>query len=237
LLVYQLVTKLEGTAIVFFSEMMVRGETEKLAARFRQVYQMTAGVAVVALAVVVALNKPFISVWTNSSLAWSIQLSALMALVVLGNALTRCSADLIIHTKSLGAFRFIYFAEAIAFVLLAFWLGTRFGFYGILGASLACLILFRATYTTWRMARYFQLPATTFWWSWLKRPVLAAFILLPFAFTVAWLAHSSPNAWAQLIIASLWIGVPATITLFAFALPRDVKEELFLRWRQPSLPK
>jgi len=237
MLVYQLVTKLEGTAIVFFSEMMVRGETGKLAERFRQIYQLTAGIAVVMLAVVVALNKPFVSVWTNSSLAWSVQLSALMALVVLGNTLTRCSADLIIHTKSLGAFRFIYFAEATAFVLLAFLLSTRLGFYGILGASLACLILFRATYTTWRMARYFKLPATTFWWSWLKQPILAAFVLFPFAFSAQWLAHSSPNAWAQLIIACLWIGVPATITLFAFALPSDVKEELSLRWRQPSLSR
>lgn len=234
MLVYQLVTKLEGTAIVFFAEMMVRGETEKLAARFRQVYQMTAGVAVVALAVVVALNKPFVSVWTNSSLAWSVQLSALMALVVLGNALTRCFADLIIHTKSLGAFRFIYFAEAIAFVLLALWLSKWFGFYGILGASLACLLLFRATYTTWRVARYFRLPATTFWWPWLKRPILAGIILLPLVISSPWLASSVPNPWGQLFSTLAWVGLPATVTLLFIALPRDVRKEFALRWPQLS---
>lgn len=235
MLVYQLVTKLEGTAIVFFSEMMVRGETEKLAARFRQVYQMTAAVAVVALALAVALNKPFVSVWTNSSLVWSVQLSALMALVVLGNALTRCAADLIIHTKSLGAFRFLYFAEAIAFVLLAFTLSTRFGFYGILGASLACLILFRASYTTWRVARYFHLPATTFWWSWLKRPILAGIILLPFIISSPYLISSVSNPWGQLFSALAWVGLPAAITLLLVALPRDVKKEFAQRWPQFSL--
>jgi len=235
MLVYQLVTKLEGTAIVFFSEMMVRGETEKLAARFRQVYQMTAGVAIVALAVAVALNKPFVSAWTDSSLAWSVQLSALMALVVLGNALTRCSADLIIHTKSLGAFRFLYFAEAVAFVLLALWLSEWFGFCGILIASLACLILFRATYTTWRMARYFHLPATTFWWSWLKRPMLAGIILLPFVISSPWMISSVPNLWGQFLSALAWVGLPAAIVLLFVAFPRDVRKEFAQRWPQFSL--
>ncbi len=234
MLVYQLVTKLEGTAIVFFSEMMVRGETGRLAARFRQIYQMTAGVAVVALAVVVTLNAPFVSVWASSSLVWPVQLSALMALVVLGNALTRCSADLIIHTKSLGAFRFIYFAEAVAFVLLALWLSGRFGFYGILGASLACLILFRVAYTTWRVARYFHLPATTFWWSWLKRPILAGLILLPFVISSPWLASSVPNPWGQLFIALAWVGMPAAIVALFVASPRDVRNELAQRWPQLS---
>jgi O-antigen/teichoic acid export membrane protein len=234
MLVYQLVAKLEGTAIVFFSEMMVRGETGRLAARFRQIYQMTAGVAVVALAVVVTLNAPFVSVWASSSLVWSVQLSALMALVVLGNALTRCSADLIIHTKSLGAFRFLYFAEALVFVLLAMLLSKRIGFYGILGASLVCLVVFRVTYTTWRIANYFRLTPTTFWWGWLKRPILASFILLPFMFSAKSIAHAAPNAWAQLIVQGFWIGIPAAITLFVFALPRDVRAEFTFHWRHSS---
>jgi hypothetical protein len=66
-----LLTKIEGTAVVFFAEMMVRGERAKLAERFRQVYQLTAGIAIVALACVVTLNKPFVSVWAGPSLAWS----------------------------------------------------------------------------------------------------------------------------------------------------------------------
>ena len=125
----------------------------------------------------------------------------------------------------------------MAFVLLSLWLSTRFGFYGVLGSSLASLMLFRVTYTTMRVASYFKLPATTLWWAWLKRPILAAFILLPFVLSAEWIAHSTPNAWAQLLIASLWIGIPAAITLFTLALPSDVKEELVLRWRQSALSK
>jgi O-antigen/teichoic acid export membrane protein len=233
-LVYQLVTKIEGTAIVFFAEMMVRGEKEKLAARFRQIYQLTAGIAVVALATVVAINAPFVSVWANPSLAWSLPLSGLFAVVVALNALTRCSGDLIIHTKNIAAFRYVYFLEAAIFVLFSLWLSTHFGFYGILGASIVCLLVFRATYTSWRMAHYFQVSVFTFWWTWLKRPFLAAIILLPFVISSSWLANSVTNLWGQLLLAVAWVGLPATIVLLFVALPRDIRKEFTQRLPQFS---
>lgn len=234
-LVYQLVTKIEGTAIVFFAEMMVRGEKDKLAARFQQIYQLTGGIAVVSLAIVVAINGPFVSVWTTSSLAWSLPLSGLFAAAVALNAQTRCSSDLIIHTKKIAAFRYVYFLEAVIFVLLSLWLSTRFGFYGIICASIACLLVFRVTYTTWRTARYFSLPAMTFWWTWLKRPILAAIILLPFVVSSPWLTNSVPNLWGQFLSALAWVGLPATIVLLFVALPRDVRKEFAQRVPQLSL--
>jgi O-antigen/teichoic acid export membrane protein len=234
-LVYQLVTKIEGTAIVFFAEMMVRGEKNKLATRFRQVYQLTAAMAVAALAIVVAVNGPFVSVWANPSLAWSLPLSGLFAVAVGLNALTRCSGDLIIHTKEIGAFRYVYFLEAVIFVVLSLWLSTRFGFYGIICSSIACLLVFRATYTTWRMSRYFSLPAMTFWWTWLKRPIVAGIILLPLVISSPWLISNVPQLWGQLLLAFAWVGLPAAITLLLVALPRDVKNELAQRWPQLSL--
>jgi O-antigen/teichoic acid export membrane protein len=233
-LVYQLVTKIEGTAIVFFAEMMVRGETDKLAARFRQIYQMTAGICIVTLAIMVTINRPFVSVWADPALAWPLFLSSLMAVFVFLNALMRCSGDFIIHTKRIAGFRYVYFAEAIAFVALSLLLSTRFGFYGVLGASIVCLILFRATYTTRRMAHYFGLPARTFWWTWLKRPISCVLILTPFVLSAGWLTTSVSSSWGQLLIASAWIGLPATIVLFLVALPRDVREEIALRLPQFS---
>jgi len=233
-LVYQLVTKLEGTAIVFFAEMMVRGERKKLATRFRHIYQLTAGLAVVALVFMIAVNKAFVSVWAEPSLAWSLPLSVLTAAIVFLNSLTRCSGDLIVHSKSIAAFRYIFFVEAIVFVGLALALSTKFGFYGILGASLVCLVAFRATYTTWRMARYFELPAIVFWWDWLKRPIMSALILLPFAWSCGWIGSGISSPKIQLIIAAVWIGIPGAVTFFLIVLPSDVKEELAYRW--PQLP-
>jgi len=234
-LVYQLVTKIEGTAIVFFAEMMVRGEKDKLAARFRQIYQLTAALAIVLLAVIVAINGSFVSAWANPTLAWSMPLSVLFAVAVALNALTRCSADLIIHTKKIGAFRYVYFLEAVIFVLLSLWLSTHFGFYGILCASIACLLVFRSTYTTWRIAQYFQVTATTLWWTWLKRPMLAGIIILPFVISSPWLANSVSNLWGQLFIAVTWVGLPAAIVLLRVALPRDLRKEFAQRCPQLAL--
>lgn len=231
-LVYQVVTKIQGTALVFFAEMMVRGERERLQSRFRQVYQLTAGVAVVSLAVAVAINQPFVSAWAKPTLAWSLWSSVLMAAFVLLNALTRCNGDLIVHTKRVAGLRYVYFAEALAFVLLAMWLSVEFGFNGVLGASLVCLIIFRATYTTWRLGHYFQLPTEVFWWTWLKRPLVAAFILVPFVIGAGWIASNAPSVWGQLLIAGSVIGIPAFITFFLVALPSDVKAELPLLWRR-----
>lgn len=229
-MVYQLITTIEGTAIVFFAEMMVRGEKSKLGTRFRQIYQLTAGIAVVSLAFVVAINQSFVSAWANPSLAWSLPLSALMAFFVLLNALTRCSGDVIIHTKQIGAFRYVYFFEAAVFVMMALSLSARFGFYGVLGASLLCVILFRLTYTTWRVTCYFVITTKTFWWTWLKRPLLGLLILTPFVLSTGWFASSVSHPWGQLFIACAWIGLPATILLFLVTLPRDVSNEIFLRF-------
>lgn len=234
-LVYQLVTKIEGTAVVFFAEMMVRGERETLIARFRQVYQLTAAVAVVAVAFMAAINRPFVFLWADPALSWAPLLNGLLALSILLSTVTRCSGDLIVHTKDIGAFRYLYFFEAMMFVLLALWLSAQFGFYGILGASLLCLLFFRVTYTTWRMAEYFDLPAVTFWWAWLRRPFLAGLMLVPFVISSSWLTSLVSSAWAQLFVAAVWISLPGAIAFIFLALPRDVRTELALRLPQSSV--
>jgi len=230
-LIYQLITRIEGTAIVFFAEMMVREETGKLATRFRQVYQLTAGVAVVALAGVVAVNRPFVSVWADSTLAWSLPLSLMMAAYVFLNAVTRCSGDLIIHTKQIAAFRYVYFAEAVSFVALALWLSSKMGFYGLLSACLLCLVLFRGSYTTWRAARYFQQPARILCWTWLRRPLVAALLLLPFVFLADVFSYRPEHAWSQLGITLIFMAIPCGWVLFKVALPHDVAEEAIGRFR------
>ncbi len=236
-LVYQLVTKIEGTAVIFFAEMMVRDEKDKLMVRFRQIYQLTAGISVVALAVVIALNNPFVSAWAEPSLAWGMPLSVLIAMSVFVSALVRCSGDLIVHTKRIAFFRYIYFLEAASFVLLALWLSSRIGFYGVVLSGLICLLIFRGTYTTWRMARYFNLPVSTFWWGWLKRSVAATIILTPFVLSAGYLASSLTDPWLKMLIIAAWIGLPAAATLFFVALPRDITSEIVLRWQQLALAR
>jgi hypothetical protein len=157
-----------------------------------------------------------------------------MATFVFLNLLTRCGGDFIVHTKNVAAFRYIYFCEAAAFVALALVLSRIFGFYGILTASLLCLLIFRTTYTTRRMAHYFNIPANVFWWAWLKRPILAILVLAPFVLSSAWLTNLVSGVWLQLIVAIVWIAFPASVIVLFIILPLDVKDELLLRWRRLS---
>ena len=225
-LVYQLVTKVEGTAIVFFSEMMVRGETSRLALRFRHVYQLTAGISVTALALVTAINQPFVTVWAKADLAWSPLLGLLLAVVVYLNCVTKCQVDLIMHSKDIRSLRYVYLFESVGFVGLAMCASAHIGFAGVLLSAILCAILFRGLYTVRRIAAYFHIPATTVCWGWLRRSLLASALLLPFVVTAPHVAAITPQPLMQLVVSLLWAGGPALLALGTMALPRDVKAEV-----------
>jgi O-antigen/teichoic acid export membrane protein len=225
-LIYQLLTKIEGTAIVFFSEMMVREERGRLKTRFRQVYQLSAGFAAVSLAVAVAINAPFVSLWAGPDLAWGLPLSAIIGAVVFLNIVTRCNVDLVLHTKTVLGLRYVYFLEALAFVGLAFLLAPVMGFYGIALSALCCLLLVRFGYTTWRIASYFQVRVQTVGWSWLKRSLLASVALSPFVLSCHWIIANFVSLPFQLTAAVVWTGVPAAAVLAFVALPPDSSAEI-----------
>jgi O-antigen/teichoic acid export membrane protein len=225
-LLFQLLTKIQGTGVVFLSEMMVRGESQRLETRFRQICQLTAGLAAVTLAVAVAVNQPFVSTWAKPDLAWGISVSALMGALVFLNAVTRCHVDLIIHTKKILALRYVYFLEAAAFVGMAFWLTPKIGFYGVLFSSLVCLVLARLWYAALRVAAYFGVRPQLVWWSWMRRSLLAILLLAPFVWTSGAIAGAATLPWVQLALVTLWVGAPALVVMFAIALPSDVAGEI-----------
>jgi len=222
----QLLTRIEGTAVVFFSEMMVRGEDEHLKFRFRQIYQISAALAACALAVAITINQPFVSLWAESSLAWPTLLSAMMATVVFLNVVTRCHVDLILHTKNLLALRYLYILEAALFVAVCFWTVPSLGLYGIVLSSLLCVLLVRFGYTSWRIAQYFEIPVSAVCWGWLRKSILAATIMsIPVA-TAGLLTQSLATLPAQLLAALLWTGLPAIAVLLFVAIPQDTRSEI-----------
>jgi O-antigen/teichoic acid export membrane protein len=225
-LLHQILTKIEGTAVVFFSEMMVRGEHALLKKRFQQIYEISAGTAVVSLAVAVAVNKPFVSAWAEPSLAWPISLSALMAIAVFLNVVTRCHIDFILNTKKLLALRYIYLVEAAAFVATALLLTPVLGLYGVLLAAIGCLIVVRAGYTSWRISEYFHIPVRLVCWDWLKRPVLSCLGVLPFAISSPWITSGFTSPVVQFAVAAVWVGIPALIFLSRVSLHEETAMEL-----------
>jgi O-antigen/teichoic acid export membrane protein len=225
-LIYQLLTKIEGTAIVFFSEMMVRGETERLRNRFRQIYQLSAGLAVALLAVAVAINAPFVALWAEPSLTWGLPLSAMLGVVAFLNVITRCNVDLILHSKKILGLRYLYLLEAVTFVALAFVLVPAMGFYGVLLSALCCLIFLRFWYTTWRVASYFHIPVWEVGWTWLRRSLLAGLALVPIIATAPLFAAHLSNPFLQLAAVTLCTGIAASFVFVFLALPTDSSGEI-----------
>jgi len=236
--VFQLVAKIEGSAIVYFAEMMVRREQDLLRRRFRQVYQLSTALAVAGVAVAIASNHAFVALWANASLFWSTGADILLGLLVATNCAIRCGADLIIHTKRLGALRFIYFIEAALFLGLAFAASSRFGFYGILVPALACALSCRALYVVSRVSGYLGVSALDVGILWIRRSFLLSAVLVPATTWISVLA----DQWSQSAITSLSMSLAVScalaVTLVAIiGLPSDVRLDLLdkVRSKRKSL--
>jgi len=227
-LAYQLVTKIEGTAVFFFAEMIVRDERALLERRFRQIYQLTAAISVPAVAIVLASNTAFVSIWAEPSLSWPQSVSAIVALLTVLNCITRCMTNFIVHTKNVASLRYVYFLEALAFIALSLLLGSHYGFYGILGSSLVCLVLFRGIYSTHRVAAYFGMPRKAFWIKWIKRPLFAGLFLVPFIIGSEWIGDQASSKLGALLVTSACIAISAVFAFVFIAIREDVRAE-FIR--------
>jgi O-antigen/teichoic acid export membrane protein len=225
-LVFQLLTKIEGTAIVYFSEMMVRGERAKLVTRFRDVYQTTAGIAAVSVVAAATINTNFVTVWAGEKLLWPQINNILLAALVYINCVLRCHTDIILVSKEIQGYRYVNFVEGTAFIVLSLWTATTAGFPGILISALACALLLRGTYSLWRSSRYFDIPLGTFVFPWLSRSLLAAMVLIPFAAAGSLLAALTADPWVALAISLLWSGSFSLLILITVGIPKQIRTEI-----------
>lgn len=225
-LVFQLLTKIEGTAIVYFSEMMVRGERSKLVTRFRDVYQVTAGIAAVSVVTAATINTNFVTVWAGDQLVWPQINNILLAALVYINCVLRCHTDIILVSKEIRGYRYVNFVEGAAFIVLSLWTAGSAGYPAILVSALACALLLRGTYSLWRSSRYFDMPARVFVFPWLSRSLLAALVLIPLAAAGSLLAARMADPWTALAISALWSGSFGLLALVTIATPKQIRIEI-----------
>lgn len=225
-LLFQLTAKVENTAVVFFSEMMVRGEHEKLQVNFQKMYQLTGSLAVCGMLGAVAVNPYFVSLWAGTEVLWSPVNNWLIAGLLVLNLLLRCHTDFAMHTKKVGLLRFLFFFESIAFVTLALWAAPLFGFSGILVAAIVCALGFRTSYSLHRTASYFSLPTSSVAFRWLVFLVLPAAVMgLVAAATPALVDHlHSPVT--RLLAAAAITAVAGGFVLCSVGLSSPVRHAL-----------
>jgi O-antigen/teichoic acid export membrane protein len=118
------------------TEMFVRGDTARFNLRFSNIISVTAFLATVAAAALIAENTSFVSFWTSGAVHWNLAFDGLMAGLLISTSITRCLIGVFGLTGSFRPVRHIYFVEGCVFIAIAIPAAAQFGIVGVLASSL-----------------------------------------------------------------------------------------------------
>jgi len=182
-LAQQFVARILDASAGALAEMVVKEERNRLLLRFSHIVILSAVIAAVAAAGIALMNQPFVEIWTSGRIAWSPLNDLLLAGVLFTTAVTRCHTGLVGLTKQIRGMKYVYLLEGAVFVAAALALGNRWGFSGLLVASMLSNVTITGLYSMKRTASYFSIPFhETFKWVWrparLLSVVAGLFLLL-----------------------------------------------------------
>lgn len=227
----QLVFRLLDFSLAAFSEMMVRGEKTRLQQRFRDLIILS-GSASAALAVTMALcNRAFLHLWTHDRISWPIENDILMGCSLIIYAATRCHIGLACITKTVGAMKFIYFAEGVLFVSLGLILAPRMGLTGVILGGILTNILLSGVYGVRRSSRYLGISAGTIVFGWLRPPALVLAGMSTVALAL-WYATRTLSPVPQILICGIVLGCVGAFCFWRFGLSTSLRQEGVARWVQ-----
>jgi len=224
---HQLIGRIYNVSSSAFSEMVVRGEVERLRARFRDVMVLTAAVGTWVTMSVALCNNSFLKLWTSNRMSWSVENDFLMALYILIFTTTRCHVGLACVTKELRTMKFIYFAEGIAFVALAWLLGRWLGFVGIIFSGIVTNLALSGLYGIRRTSGMLRLPAGEILGNWMSAPLRFLAVMLALAIALR-LGTAGLPAFANLPLNAVLTLTLGGFCLWKFGLPGHLRTELAL---------
>ena len=210
------------------AEMMVRGESDRLLARFRTVTIFSSSVAAYVAVMVAVCNGPFIEVWTSGRISWSPYNDILLGILLTAQVIMRSHTGLVGQTKKFEALRWLYFAEGAFFVAVSLFALPRWGVPGMLVASIAGISSFSLQHGFVRTARYFKKPLWEIVVRWSVPMFRVAAWLVPLAATTSFLFSGLPVR-LKLIAVTLGTGLPGLLVLLRFGLEDELKRELIRR--------
>jgi O-antigen/teichoic acid export membrane protein len=226
-MVIMLVARIFDFATPALTEMMVRGERDRLLRRFREITVSSASLSVLAATLLAVGNGPFVWLWTHGKIHWSPVNDLLLALLCLVAMSVRPHTVLAVQTKRFGFLRFIYLVEGLVFVGL-YGLAHRVG--GIttmLALSILCTLSFTLPYGLWRTRGYCGLDGRTLA-GWYRPTGQLILWLAPVALGTWWLTRSLSPLW-QLTINLLGTGLWGGVMLLRRGLDKSFRAEMMER--------
>ncbi|MCX6967279.1 MAG: oligosaccharide flippase family protein, partial [Verrucomicrobia bacterium] len=93
-LAQQLVWRIYDMSVGAFTEMLVRGENDRLSKRFRETLVLTASLSIFVAATVALCNASFLSLWTHGRISWSPLNDMLLGVLMVVYSVNRCHGGL-----------------------------------------------------------------------------------------------------------------------------------------------
>lgn len=221
---HQLISRIYNYSTAALAEMLVRGEQDRLRARFRDLVILSAAVGGWVTMSVALCNESFLKIWTAKRMAWEVENDLLMALWILTFIITRCLVGLVYVRKELRGLKIIYVGEGLVFVGLAALLGYWLGFPGIILSGIVSNLLFSGLYGIRRTAEILCLSPRVILRDWMWRPLRFLLVMLVIAVGLRYATQALPAIW------QLSINVSGTFLLGGFSLwklglPEQLKQE------------
>jgi hypothetical protein len=148
----------------------------------------------------------------------------LMAVSLMVYASTRCHIGLACITKTVGAMKYIYFAEGVCFVGLGLVLAPVWGLAGVILAGILTNLLFSGVYGVRRSARHFNLPAREIVFHWLRHQVLVFAGVFVVALGI-WYATRTFPPLPQLLVCGGCLGAVAGWSFWRLGLSENLRSE------------
>jgi O-antigen/teichoic acid export membrane protein len=235
-LVSQLIWRISDTAGPAFSEMIVRGERQKLLTRYRETVILTASLSGFCAVGFALCNSVFVTVWTAGKITWPTVSDLALAAWMVILAVLHCHNAFVLLTKKIGFMRYVYFIEGLVFVGSALLTVRSGGILAVVGCSLVCSCLFSGAYGIWRTANYFAISWREVAFQWSSLMVKTILLCVPVA-GLAWLAGNAiPAPALRLAVYVLIVGMLGSFILLRYGLPQSFQRELSTRAPRVFLP-
>jgi O-antigen/teichoic acid export membrane protein len=230
-LLFSLIYQAFDVSAPAFSEMMVRGETQRLRDRFINMVSVSLTLSAVAAVVFATCNSHFVSVWTRGRIAWSAGTDILLGMWMIVSVLIHANAAFVILTKRIAAMRYVFLLEGAVFVGSASLVTKAGGLPALVACSLVCSVCFSGAYTLWRVRQYFGFESAELRRAWLAPLARILAAAAPVALLSWWITLSWSSLWRLAVCAGV-TGLACGLLFYRWGIPVALRAEILGRLRE-----
>jgi O-antigen/teichoic acid export membrane protein len=220
-----------------FSEMIVRGEKERLRARFSGILVVSEVIGTIAAVIYASCNSTFVTVWTAGKISWSGWNDVLLDCWLIVTVVVHADSCFTVLTKRIGFMRYVYLLEGLVFVIVASLAAPRGGFPAIIGTSILCSACFTGPYGIKRINAYFGFHFPELELRWLATAVRVAGIMILTAL-VLWYIGQRFSPIPRLVLNAVALGPLGLVLFLRYGTTREMRVEVLghvPRFFQPVL--